>query len=418
MLVEETVLEDVVQHALEQIQGLIGVTRASVIRLDAGREVAVILAQVGKDFGDVKTHSSMLVEQFRAFNRGVFVTRDISDLSDRSPVEDSLLEEGINSYCRITLTVGETIAGALFVGSVDRAAFDEESLKVLRDVADLLSIAFRQHMHKEEQSRYESELIAERDRAEEMARLKTAFLTNMSHEIRTPLSGIIGFAQVLHEELPRKHQEFTGLIQDAAKRLLLTINSVLDLSKLEADKESLSFRVLDVSQVVTDTVRVLESLAKRKDLTLQVFAEDEVPARLDRNAIEAIVNNLVGNAIKFTADGSIDVSVTSDSELAVIEVADTGVGISEAFLPHLFDEFRQEYMDVDRPHEGSGLGLAITSRLVTKMGGRINVKSEVGEGTVFRVAFPTNDDEQVTDRKAKSGKRSDKKGSGDATAKA
>jgi len=397
---------------------LIKLSRASVVRLDADREVAMVLAQVGQDFDGIKSFAEIPIENFRPFNRGLFVSRDLGKLPERAPIEEALIKDGMNSYCRITLTVGETIAGALNVGSLEKGAFDEETLKIIRDVADLLSIAFRQNMHKEEQSRYESELIAERDRAEEMARLKTAFLTNMSHEIRTPLSGIIGFAQVLHEEVPKKHQEFTGLIQDAAKRLLLTINSVLDLSKLEANKEALSFRVLDVSQVVSETARVLDSLAERKGLSIEVIAENEVPARLDRNAIEAIVNNLVGNAIKFTSEGSINISVMSDANLAVIEVADTGVGISDEFLPHLFDEFRQEHMDVDRPHQGSGLGLAITSRLVTKMGGRINVKSKVGEGTVFRVSFPTNEQEKATDRKATASKRSKKKTSGDSAAKA
>ena len=172
-------------------------------------------------------------------------------------------------YCRVTLTAGDQLAGALNVAYAEPDLFDEEALKVVRDVADLLSIAFRQHAHHRERQQYQDELIAERDRAEEMARLQTAFLTNMTHEIRTPLSGIIGFAQVLDEELEDERKEFARLIQDAAKRLMSTINSVLDLSRLQADKEAFHLQQIDVSSVVAETVKLLEPLAERKDIGLE-----------------------------------------------------------------------------------------------------------------------------------------------------
>ena len=238
-----------------------------------------------------------------------------------------------------------------------------------------------------EKTIYEQKLIKERDRAEEMARLKTAFLANMSHEIRTPLSGIIGFAQVLDEELDDERREFTGLIQQSAKRLLDTINSVLHLSKLEANKQSFEMRKLNVSEVVNNSVRMLEPLAKAKGLDLSTELGTEQFFRLDQPALESIVNNLVGNAIKFTDQGHITIRVQQEGEHLRIQVEDSGVGISNTFLPILFDEFRQEHMGADRPHEGSGLGLAITSRLVDRMGGKIEVESTLGKGTCFTITF-------------------------------
>jgi len=387
-LVEESSLEDVTQHALEELQGLLNMPRASVVRIEQDGSTASVLVRVGVEVQSLDAPKEIPIDQFRTFKRGLFVTQDLSKLPEKAPSEETMLKEGMRSYCRMSLTADEKVVGALNVGSDRKGAFSEYDLKVIRDVADLLSIAFRQNLHKEERNRYELELISERDRAEEMARLKTAFLTNMTHEIRTPLSGIIGFAQVLHDEMPEEQREFTGLIQESAQRLLLTINSVLDLSKLEANKESFDYQVLDASQVVSDSVRLLIPLAERKNLTLDVVTGHEVPVRLDRNALEAIVNNIVGNAIKFTENGGVTVSVSLFENVAILEVQDTGSGISENFLPHLFDEFRQEYMDADRPHEGSGLGMAITSRLINKMGGAVEVRSKVGAGSIFKVSFP------------------------------
>ncbi len=386
-LVEEAPVEEIAQYALKELEGLIPVTVCSVLEIHHNTETVSVLASQGVQSDKFGPDAPIPLSKFRTFRRGLFVARDLSRMGERAPIEDKLVESGILCYCRVSLTIDDVIAGALNVGMKNNSGLDEEALKVIRDVADLVSIGFRQHRHKIEREKYQEELIAERDRAEEMARLKTAFLTNMTHEIRTPLSGIIGFAQVLHEEIQDEKREFANLVQEAAKRLMSTINSVLDLSRLEANKEAFHLKEMDVSSVVRETTRVLEPLAARKDLEFRIDTHGPAEARLDRNALEAILNNLVGNAIKFTEKGFVSVSVTGESGGVVIEVQDSGMGISDSFLPHIFDEFRQEYMEADRPHEGSGLGLAITSRLVKKLGGIIDVKSEVGVGTIFRVSF-------------------------------
>ena len=399
-IVDEESLTAIVDHAVSELEGLLGANRVSVIQLDEDAGTVSFMSARGMEVDYAEIGKQIPMERFRSFKKGLFVARNLARMPALAPLEQEALDKGLVCYCRVTLTAGDQLAGAINVGFTQPDQFDEDALKVVRDVADLLSIAFRQHAHNRERQQYQQELIAERDRAEEMARLKTAFLTNMTHEIRTPLSGIIGFAQVLDEELEDERKEFARLIQDAAKRLMSTINSVLDLSRLQADKESFHLQHIDVSAVVSETMKVLEPLAERKGVRLEQDLRPDVSARLDRNALEAIVNNLVGNAIKFTEEGSVQISTWQDQHQVSIQVTDSGIGISESFLPHLFDEFRQEYMDADRLAEGSGLGLAITYRIVEKLGGRIDVESTVGSGSTFIVRLPVLQDAVYPDRSA------------------
>lgn len=386
-IVDEESLDRIVDHSVNELQELLKADRISVLQIDADKGLVLVKAESGKDLQVRNEEGHIPLDWYRPFKKGLFVARNLNKMSERFPIEERAVEHGIQSYCRVTLTAGESVAGVLHVAHADIAHFDEEYLKVIRDVADLLSIALRQHVHQLERERYNEELIAERDRAEEMARLKTAFLTNMTHEIRTPLSGIIGFAQVLEEELDDDRQEFAMHIQSAGKRLMSTINSVLDLSRLQADKASFNVKPLDASLIVMETLRVLRPLADQKELDFRVELPDVLTARLDEKGLETVVNNLVGNAIKFTETGFVSIALEPVAEDLRLTVEDSGIGISDDFVPMLFDEFRQEYMGADRPAEGSGLGLAITSHIVEKMNGRIEVDSKPGQGTIFTVVF-------------------------------
>ena len=255
---------------------------------------------------------------------------------------------------------------------------DEENLRIIVNSRDITE---------QEQTRKAS--IEAKEKAEEMNRLKDAFLANMSHEIRTPLAAIIGFADLVAAKVAEPQRRPIHQIRISGQRLLNTLNSVLDLSMLEAGTLTLDRDVLDVAAEVQQTVRVLHPLAREKGLDVQVqLPASKVEALLDRTCLGRILNNLVGNAIKFTEQGGVTIVVRAAAEQVEIAVRDTGIGISEAFVPRLFEAFKQESTGLARSYEGTGLGLAITNKLVELMEGEITVESRKGAGSRFTVAFP------------------------------
>jgi signal transduction histidine kinase len=238
---------------------------------------------------------------------------------------------------------------------------------------------------------FEAELITAKEHAEEVAQLKSAILANMSHEVRTPLTAILGFAQVLSNEVDDQHKEFVQLIAQGAQRLQATLTSVLDLARLETDNYVIRLSEFDVVTHVQGVARLFTTLAEQKGLLLHIsVSEPTIPVLLDENALERVLMNLISNAIKFTNRGEVSVRIEADPHIIKIHISDTGIGIGAAFMEHLFEEFKQESEGTSRVYEGSGLGLAITKRLLDYMGGLIEVESEKGCGTHFTVSLPRN----------------------------
>ncbi|MEM6784294.1 MAG: HAMP domain-containing sensor histidine kinase [Bacteroidota bacterium] len=242
-----------------------------------------------------------------------------------------------------------------------------------------------------EQALMEARELAEHGqaRAEEASRLKGTILANVSHEVRTPLNAILGFADVLSEEVRPDLQEFVQPVRENGRRLLDTLNAMLDLARLRAGTSALRPESFDLADEVRATVEALDDRLRPDEVALTFAAEPPVlRGQTDRNALTGIVTNLVTNALTFTDQGAVDVRLEREGPIAILLVADTGRGIGEGFLPHLFEAFRQESDGLARSHDGNGLGLAITKQLVDLLGGEIAVRSEAGAGTAFEVRLP------------------------------
>jgi signal transduction histidine kinase len=228
------------------------------------------------------------------------------------------------------------------------------------------------------------------------SRLKSEFLATMSHELRTPLNAIIGFSQLLIRRRESiwtdKQTEMVHRINSNANNLLTLLNEILDFSKLDAQRLELRPEPLNLARLAEETIAEMQSLAEHKSLSLTLELDLKSPiVHNDPARLRQILINLISNAIKFTDQGRVNVSVTQmgDKELT-LAVADTGTGLSPEELEYIFEAFRQVDQSHTRKHEGTGLGLAIVDTIVTLMGGTIQVESTPGQGTTFFVRLPVS----------------------------
>jgi signal transduction histidine kinase len=245
----------------------------------------------------------------------------------------------------------------------------------------------------EEQRGAAAELRELNSQLEQASRAKSEFLANMSHELRTPMNAILGFTEMMRDnlygEVPPDLQEPLTDIQTNGRHLLGLINDVLDLSKIEAGRMELSLQEYLVADLV-DAVRVsLRSLAVERGLEFVTRVEPDLPTAYgDARRLTQCLMNLAGNALKFTKQGRVEIAVERDGEDLVYRVTDTGIGIAKEDLDRVFDEFRQVDSTVIRDFGGTGLGLSITRKFIEMHGGRIWVESEPGRGSTFWVSIP------------------------------
>ena len=229
--------------------------------------------------------------------------------------------------------------------------------------------------------------------AEVASDAKSKFLANMSHEIRTPMNGIIGSCEnLLAEDLPERVMYRINIVAESANNLLLILNSVLDWSKIESGEMQLQIKPFDIISAARAAAELHGNSAARKGVRLVVDINDRVPKSVNGDAgkFAQILNNLLSNAIKFTDFGTVTLRLDYDNEMVALMIKDTGVGITNADLHKIFDEFVQADLSSTKAHAGTGLGLAITKRMVEIMGGNVAVDSVKGEGSTFLITVPMN----------------------------
>lgn len=306
--------------------------------------------------------------------------------SSRAMVDQLLLDHAANPGQRREHLIVTPDGRQIWLEGSPRMVFDEagrpaEVVSALRDVT--------------ERRAAEEALASAKVAAEAAADAKAQFLANMSHELRTPLTAVVGFARLAAEqpELSETTRGYVDRLATGAKALMATVNDILDFSKLEAGQVEIRPRPVDPAGVLTESVSMFEGMAGDNGVRLRLSGHEALPSSLvlDEDRIRQVLLNLVGNAIKFTRDGDVEVEVAWDAGAGRLScrVRDTGPGIAPDQVGRLFQRFSQVDGSLTRKHGGTGLGLAICKGLVEAMGGEIGVESRLGEGSCFHFTLPT-----------------------------
>jgi len=279
----------------------------------------------------------------------------------------------------------------------DRKKAEKEILEINQELQaqaeELQSQTEELQQQSEELQEQNVELEAQREQVEEANRLKSEFLSNMSHELRTPLNSVMALSRVLlvqaKDKLSEEELNYLEIIQRNGQNLLSLINDILDLSKIEAGKMDVTPKLFSIASTIETIVERLDPVAEEKGIAMNQEIADNLPqVESDEARVHQIVQNLIGNALKFTDQGSVTVSARSDAEKIYIRVADTGIGISAKDLSQIFQEFRQVDGTSARPYEGTGLGLAIAHKAAKMLGGDLTVQSALGKGSTFTLILP------------------------------
>lgn len=333
------------------------------------------------------------------FQQAAFQTENYQEIP-HPPNRDALIQEmQIRSIVRVPIFIRDTFFGSLSLQTIESTRrFAPNEISLLEQIADQTAIAlFNAQSHE----RLE-QLVQVRTQQLEIAnRAKSDFLATMSHELRTPLTSIIGFSSVLRQQvfgsLEPRQQQYVELIHRSGEHLLALVNDILDLARIEAQREELEFTEIAIEDLCRSCIANVQYQAETKGLSLDLqIAPDVASCTADMRRMRQILINLLSNAVKFTETGSVRLQVSrspqtennSLGDCLLFSVIDTGIGIAAADLNRLFQPFEQLESGLNRRHEGTGLGLALSQRLAGLMGGEITVESQLRAGSCFTLRLP------------------------------
>ncbi|MFH2143266.1 MAG: ATP-binding protein [Bacteroidota bacterium] len=381
--------------------------------IEASRDPLITISTEGK-ITDMNEAFVNITEMTREKLTGTDFFNNFTDSQKASEVYQEVFEKGFVADYPLTIMDGK-LTDVLFNGSV----YKDEKGNVLGAVVVARDITEQKRIEKELiEAKVFAELAAEiaigaksnaenaTQIAEDAVKSKQQFLSNMSHEIRTPMNAIIGFTKVLLKtDLSAKQKEYLSAIKMSGDALIVLINDILDLAKVDAGKMIFEQIPFKMALSIAAMIHLFETKILEKNLELIKEYDDKIPEVLvgDPVRLHQIILNLISNAVKFTSKGSITVSVrllTEDEEKATVEfeVSDTGIGISEDKIKNIFENFQQATSKTSRLYGGTGLGLSIVKKLVEPQGGTISVKSKIDVGTTFSFILSfmkTNDDAEL-----------------------
>jgi signal transduction histidine kinase len=357
------------------------------LRATYGMSEAMIAALTDRHVGIGETHIGDAARRRESIQ--------VADLSGEtpSPVNAIILGAGYRALLIVPLLRPDHIVGALVVRRKEPGEFPRSTIDLLETFADQSVLAIQNARLFRE--------IEEKGRELELAsKHKSQFLANMSHELRTPMNAILGYTELIldniYGEAPEKVRAVLERVQSNGRHLLGLINDVLDLSKIEAGQLTLSLNDYSLKDVVQSVFSAVESLATAKKLALKVEAPAVLPpGHGDEHRITQVLLNLVGNAIKFTETGEVAINASAQNGAFTVAVCDTGPGIAKADQAKIFEEFQQADNSSTRKKGGTGLGLAISKRIVELHGGRIWVESKEGQGSTFSFTLPVKVERQT-----------------------
>ena len=313
------------------------------------------------------------------------------------PISQHIDIFGSGTLVSVPVLVRGQFFGSLVVQTASRRIFTIAEIKVIECIAEQVAIALFYIQSQdclEKQIETTKTLEAQKERSEEANRAKSSFLSVMNHELRTPLSGILGFSRMLLDEiygsLNQKQMQYVSAISESGEYLLELINDLLDISKIEAEKEELFLEKVPVEDICLSSMSLVQERARQGELELTLnMAEGVSFCKADQLRLKQILVNLLSNAVKFTeAGGSVTLRVRQDEKLIQFAVIDTGIGIKPEDQHKLFQPFSQINNRLSRKHKGTGLGLALSKKLAQLHGGDITLVSEEGQGSCFTLHLP------------------------------
>lgn len=326
---------------------------------------------------------------FQNFLNGNYICSLVKDLHQHQRL--ILEKENILSILEVPINIKDKLWGFIgFDDCVNERIWSESEISVLKAAAASIGGAI-------EREKTNNELIGAKEKAEDLSKIKSNFLANMSHELRTPLIGILGYAELMSQETDNENWKvMLNTIYSGGERLLETLNHLLDLSKIEADKVQINYEPINLKELINEVITLFVSVVTKKKIYLKSVVESgDINFESDKRILRSILSNLVSNAIKFTEKGGVlietELKKSTDHSSIIFRITDTGIGIPEYSKKIIYDEFRQASEGLSRHFEGTGLGLTITKRFIELLGGNIDFVSNFGEGTTFFVSIPVTE---------------------------